>query len=301
MGGCAQPGLQCGTREAILFSEIGNRFFQDSVSLVCPDGAGLQTLLAPQAQPLRSFEFAHGTSLKGGLVVLVHQLLPDQTTEDRLFFFNPATGALQQLALPDREQGFANLTPDGGRMAFELVPRLQPAEIQIWADDLSTGQLTQLTAAAGAQDRYPSWRPGDQEIIFLRLAFTAQGLESRLMRVDAAGGNPSVLFSREEGIASAAYARDCDCFAMWSAKGLEIVNRADLSRRLVMSSSSFLNFVVVGGSLAWSQTQNLIAFSLFNTKAQQYELWTIRGDGSDARSIHASKDGRIIVSGFVQP
>ncbi len=296
--GCGQPWSNSDPNDAILFSTIGNAFFQDFVFVIRSDGSGLRPLLAPEGN--RSFPFAHGNSLRRELAVTVHEITAQRTVENHLYLFRPSNGALRRVVNQDGTEALGSLSPDEASIVFEFSPNAPPPQIQLWILDLGTGQVRQLTNPVGVFDEFPKWRPDGQEILFLRLLFSPTRAQSTLMRISPAGGEASIVFGPEEEIAAATYAPAGDRLAIWSRTGLETVEAASLKRQVILPLSSVQGFDFVGGGLIWSPTEDKIAFALFNRRLNQYELWTVHSDGSDAKPIHSVPDGRILVGAFVQ-
>ncbi len=298
-GGCSELGLRSDNGQSILFSEIGSQFFQDSVFLIHSNGSRLRTILA--AQPGRSFPFAHGNSLRTQLVVLVHQLTPEQKVENRIHLYRPATGDLTRVAIGQEGfEGFASLAPGDDRIAFAFTPTSRVPSVEIWMHDLSSGESRKLTGADRAQDTFPCWRPDGREIIFLRLLLSGPALQTVLMAVPSDGGNARVLLGPEDGVAAACFAPDGNRIAIWSRRGLEVVRLSDFRREVILEGSLFPGHQFVGAGITWSATEDRIAFALFNTRTGQHELWTVASDGSGRRQIFTTKGGRIVVSSFVR-
>jgi hypothetical protein len=296
--GCGQPSSNSDPNDAILFSTIGNAFFQDFIFVIRSDGSRLRPLLAPQGN--RSFLFAHGNSLRRELALVVHEITAQGNVENHLYLFRPSNGDLRRLVNQDGTEAIASLSPNEANIVFEFTPNGLPPQIQLWILDLGTGQVRKLTNPVGLLDRFPKWRPDGQEILFLRLRFFAPaGVESTLMRISSAGGEPSIVFGAEEEVGAATYAPSGEFFAVWSRAGLETVEAASLKRRVILPLSSLQDFDFVGG-LIWSRTEDKIAFALFNRRLNEYELWTVHSDGTDAKRIHSVRDGRIFVGAFVQ-
>lgn len=295
--GCAIPESPQTPKEVLLFSEIGNQFLQDSVSSIAPDGSNFNLLLPRQAS--RSFLYANGISTKTHLLVIAHEITSNQKVEDHLFLYRPRTGELTRLVNQDGDVGFASLAPDDGRIAFEFVPAGQTFGSQLWLTDL-TGQTKALTTSQDAQDRYPVWRPDGSEIWFLRVRFSSGEVNSSLMAVFPAGGDPRVVFGRAEQVGAVAFGPDNERFAIWTARGLEMVEAATLARTVILPSSSLPNYVLQAGSLAWSRKQDLLALALVNTRTGASELWIVASDGTNARPIYRVNNGRLYLGSFVE-
>jgi len=119
------------------------------------------------------------------------------------------------------------------------------------------------------------------------------------MEVPAVGGNLIPLLPSQDGAVCATYSPDGRRMAVWTKNGLEIL--ADHERRLVFKwnpaiDGSFRSWGI--GGLAWSKRGDEIAFAL-QQKTGQSELWVVNQTGANPRKIYSTKEGRIIVSEFV--
>jgi hypothetical protein len=295
--GCATQQAQRGAAEVLLFSEMGNQFLQDSVAVIEPDGANFKLLLPRQAN--RSFLYAHGNSTGTHLLVIAHELMPNNQFEDHLFLYVPRTGKFNRVLSQPGDAGVASLAPDDGRIAFGFVPPGQGGQVQLWITDLA-GQARALTGAPNQLDEFPVWRPDGSEIWFLRVQFVAGRVDSSLMKISPAGGSPAVVFGPSEHVGAVAFSPDNARFAMWTPRGLEIVDASTLARNVVLSTSALPDLVLQSGSLAWSRKQDLLALALVNTQTGASELWTVATDGSSARPIYHVNDGRLYLGGFAE-
>ena len=295
--GCATQQAQRAAAEVLLFSEIGNQSMQDSVAVIEPDGANFGLLLPRQTN--RSFLYAHGNSADTHFLVIAHEIMPNNRVEDHLFLFVPRTGELNRLVSQPGDAGFASFAPDDGRIAFGFVPPGQGGQVQLWITDLA-GQARALTAAPNQLDEFPVWRPDGSEIWFLRVQFVAGKVDSSLMKIPPTGGNPAVVFGPSEHVGAVAFSPDNARFAMWTARGLEIVDASTLARNVVLPASALPDLVLQAGSLAWSKKQDLLALALVNTQTGASELWTVAGDGANARPIYHVNDGRLYLGAFVE-
>jgi eukaryotic-like serine/threonine-protein kinase len=92
----------------------------------------------------------------------------------------PADGTGAQLSSP-RQQGWPRLSPDGTRMARQMIDPAR-GNPDIWVEDLRDGSLVRVTSATG-NDLLPVWSPDG-----LRLAYGSGTLRERRLSIAAADG-----------------------------------------------------------------------------------------------------------------
>lgn len=296
--GCRNVQVSCPNGEAILFSKVGNAFFEDSVCVVCPDGSGVRTLLARRVD--RSFLSATGNSLQSWLAVTAHHLTPDRRVENHLYVFRPSTGDLRPWPNLTGEQAIAAAAADDIHIAFEFASsRAGPVRLRV--ADLMAGEMGQVPNEGDLSDRYPCWSPDGREILFLRVRISPSStpMQTTLMRVTFPPSKPVVVFGPEEAVSSAAYAPDGKRFAIWSRNGIEVVDRDSLKRRVVFSISSLQGRKPGNAGLIWARRSDILAFALSNPQTSESELWTVQADGNSAQRIFAARDGSIRVGSFV--
>jgi len=113
-------------------------------------------------------------------------------------------------------------------------------------------------------------------------------------------GETKVLLGPDVGVTAVCYSPDGTRLAALTGRGLEIIKLAGSERAVIVPQSSFAGSQPYPpGSLIWSRTQDLIAFSLRNQKLGQAEIWTVATDGSKLKQIHNEKDARIIATSFI--
>ncbi len=290
--------------ELILFATVSNSPFQDSIYTVAPDGSDLEQLFIPRKG--RSYVYASGNSLRQGLVVTVHEINPLGQVENHNYWCEIATNKWHRLLMRDGIEGAGYLSPDGSKIIcmFNLGSKVAQ-QLHPWTIHLTSGETKNLTndeTDAGVWDESVSWRPDGQEILFVRLQLTDDKLASTLMRASLSGGTSSLLFGPDVGVVAACYAPDAALMAVFTSKGLEVVERSNLQRRLILPWSSLPHAQFRSGGLVWSRNNNLISFGIFNKEAKEYELWTVVADGSHAKKVLSQneKHGRITVTGFIQ-
>jgi hypothetical protein len=297
-GGCSPPRLSLGDHGRILFSTIGTRPFQDYVFSIRPDGSGLRRILKPSAT--RSYVFASAHSLSGPLVITVNEMISDRAAE-RLYVYDRGLSGCRPVLPESTPQGTALLSPDGNRAVFCAARAGNPRTVSLWIVDLHTEELREVVVGDGATGLYPAW--GSQgKIAFVRAYRSDRGLLTELMEVSDEGGNQKRLLLPEDGVAAATYAPEGRQMAVWTKKGLEILSLANGDRRLAFkwepSKDGYIFRAGAAGGVAWSATGE-IAFSLLSKKTRESELWVVNQDGTNAKRVYSTKDGHVLVGGFL--
>ena len=285
----------------ILFTAINGGDYH--ISTIWLDGSHLKPLLDPE--PGRSYVVASGNSLRSTIVVLVHETNPKGEADDHLYLHRPDSGAWKRLTVGDGYEASGAISPDESQIVFMLAPKRAFGKLRLWTMNLKAGEPKRLTGEEGKEDenewdQYPAWSPDSKEIAFIRLRRTQKGLTSTLMRVSANGGEPSVFLGPDEGVGGFCYAPDGKHFAVLTNKGLETIETSERKRNLILPWSKFPNYQFRAGGLKWSQTQNKIAFSIYNAQADQHELWIVSTDGSDTKRIYTQKGGMLALSSFIR-
>jgi Tol biopolymer transport system component len=295
---CSSTGPVPGNGEAILFSEVGDRFLQDSIFLVHEDGTGMQTLFAPL--PGKGFSYAEGNSLRQKLLILVDQVTPDQQVSQKMYFREPGSLGLQRLNHLDGVDQEGSLSPSETLVVYRFIANSQPFQEALWVHDFASGQDRQLTSPQNSFDRFPTWQPDGQAILFLRFFISGTHILSTLMRITPAGGDPQPALGGNELITGIAFAPDGKRFAIWTSNGLEVVDSTALNRQVILPRSTLGDRSIFAGSIAWSRTRELIAFVLDSSSFVEHELWTVQTDGSNARAIVTVSDGTLLLGSFLQ-
>src|SRR5262245_2404418 len=259
MMGCARTSVRCGAGEAIVFSEISNSAFGDSVSVVCTDGSKHQPLLKPAGS--RSFVFVNGRSLAQPLLVTAHERVSPGRTEDHLFYFSMKKASLALVPGLVGLQGRAALSSDGSMIAYESAGD-QSAPLRLAVTNTKSGQTFLSPTASRRADHFPTWSPDGKELMFIRFEPGAGTVLPILMKVSVPPAEATVVFGAKELVASAAYSPDGRRFAIWSRNGLEIVDRETLDRKIILETSSLAPRTPgTAGLILGSGT---LAFTLYN-------------------------------------
>jgi hypothetical protein len=288
--------------ELIMFSIIGDRPFADSVNTIWPDGSGGESLLRPSQ--LKSYLAASGNSLHGPLVVAVHENNSSgQQIENHLYLYDIGSYAWQRLVTSDGDEGYGLISPDNSHVVLEFEPKRAPGEKRrddrLWLVELSSGKAMRLTTdeEADTWDTLPAWRPDSQEITFIRCQMSPSGVKTKLMRVSLTGQQPTFL---AEGVVDACYSPDGMRLAVVASGGLQVWDPAKEERKLIVAWDSLPNHKYMGGGLTWSRMTNTIAFAIKNHTTGESELWTVSGEGRDAKKIFTTRSGRISFPIFIR-
>ena len=299
-GGCSSPGSGPGSSELILFSTVGGSTFSDYVWTVGHDGSAPAPLLTPK--PNQSYTAATGNSLRGGLVVTVHETDTGEVVEDHLYLYYPYERRWRRLLSDDLIEGNGVISPGDSRVAFMAARAARTDQYRLWVTDIATGNTRQLAAGEeGTWDAYPCWRPDGQRIAFLRLRRTPDGVISKLLSVASGGGEETVILGESESVLSFYYAPDGERLALWTKKGLEVLNLADGTRKVIVAADKIVpTYRIPAGNIAWSRTQDKLVYALFNTQTRASEMWTISSDGSNVIKIYDHREGRIQLPSFIR-
>lgn len=281
-----------------MFSSLGNAPFLDYIYTISPDGSNVQPILIPERG--RSYKYASGNSLRSDLAVTVHESNSAGTIENHLYTYNPGSGQWQPL-VTDGSVGEALMSPDNSKVAFVLGSEEDLGTF--WIIDLKSREKKKLSTNEkdkAAWHAYGAWRPDSQEAAFLMLRRTAAGVETTLLSSNVSSGATTVLLGPDAGVTAVCYSPDGTRLAAITARGVEIIKLPALERVVIVPKSSFAGGQPYPpGSLIWSRTQDLIAFSLRNEQLAQSQLWTVALDGSKLRQIYTEKDVRITATSFI--
>jgi Tol biopolymer transport system component len=297
VGGCSRARNYS---EVILFSIQGTTPFSDYIWTVQPDGSDPKPFLS--ATGFRSYASAAANYLSKSIVVSVHQSETGENVEDHLFLYWPEPDRWHRLMTEDLIEGIAVIAPDDMRVAFVGAPKERAGDYRIWLADTASGKLRKISDDQEATwDGYPGWHPNGQEVAFLRMGRTAQGLVTRLMVSRLDNVSSTEILSSDNGVLSFCYAPDGKRMAMWTKAGLEILTISDMSRRVILPIDRLSpTHRLRASNISWSRTEDKLAYAVINIETNTAEMWTILSDGSDARKIYSTRNGIIQHLSFVE-
>jgi Tol biopolymer transport system component len=290
--------------ELIVFSTISSQPFHDTIFTIEVDGSYPEPLIAPKNR--QSFVHASGNSLKEGLIVTVHEVDTSGRVANHNVWYKPGTAQWERVIEQNGMEGAGYLSPDGSRVVCIFNPQSDAAqELHPWIIDLRSREAKKLTSEeskSGQWDGPVSWRSDSQEILFVRLERTAEVITTTLMQVSMSGGAPTQLLGPDVGVMAACYSPDGNRMAVFTSSGLELIERSNLKRQLILPWGNLPHAQFRSGGLVWSRRQDLISFAVFNTVDKRYELWTVPVDGSRPTNIYHQDEsqGRITVTSFIR-
>lgn len=287
----------CHYSESILFSDL----LSGNVYLACPDGSRTVTLLARTSTT--GFEQAVGLSLMSPIVFVgLDETAPSPTSTERLEIYDQAKGQISKfLGLPG-ESGWPSEAPDGRHVAFEYFPHPGPgAGGGLWVADTVTGQASALLVSpADTQINASTWRPDGGEILYVQLNLqTYPNLTTSLVAVSYPAGETRTLFGHKDFVVGAAFAPDGKHFAIWSPRGIEIVDESTLQRRIVVPVDNLGGRLLNTSGLIWGARDNLIAVVLQRPGTNRSELWDVRPDGTGLCEVYSVTNGHLALGSFV--
>jgi hypothetical protein len=291
-------GTGCPYRESIVFSEG----LRGAVDLACPDGSVVGVLLSPTSAV--AFGQVAGSSLQSPLVLTVlDETAPSPTEAERVGLYNPLTSKLSYFPGLSGVPGWYAMDVDGNRVAFEYFTHLGPPFVPaaLLVADLRSGQTSALlTLPSNVQLNAPTWRPDGREILFIRLDVSSYPrILPSLAAVSYPEGQTTTLFGPDVGVEGVAFSPDGKRFAMWTSKGLELVEEDTLHRTVVLPISKLAGRQLDTAGLIWGARDKLIAFVLYDPTTGQSQLWDVRPDGTGLRMVYSVVRDRLFLGSFV--
>jgi hypothetical protein len=288
--------------EVLLFARISTKVASRGyVSTLSPTGGRVEDILASGRG--RLYESVSANSLAGLSVMLVRdsgssgirtpQLYEGRLSSDASWHVVPNIVGLQ---------GPGFISSDTSQLLFSMAKQSQPALYSLWVTNFSDGKPRQVTNPDNSSwDTSPCWRPDGKELLFTRVR-RDQGsrLHASLMRVDLQTTVTSVIFSEDAAVGYGAYSPDGMEIAIWSSRGLEILNVSSSQRTIVEPLSNMPGRQYYGGGITWSRDGNTLALPLLNPQTNTYELMTISRHGGHMNTIYSSSEFRILTVSFVR-
>ncbi len=254
-----------------------------------------------------NYVYVSGNSTLGPLVVVTRQI-KNGVAEDRIDLCELGGDRCQQIAADeDGYKGFAVLSPDNRQVVFSLSPPEPYGRHRLWISDLDTRKTRQLTKDTPADhqswDQYPLWRPDGKEIAFIRATrdATAGKIVTSLQHISASGGEPKPLLTTNEAIAGYCYSPDGLRLAAFSTRGLDLIDLSSEHITTLLTWEAIPNRIFRASGMVWHPLSNTIAFALFNSQTDQYELWSVPADGRPASVVYKQTAGQVTVSSHLSP
>ena len=292
---CVDTQKHPGLRGALIYTTIGKEPFQDSAFLL-----NLQTLKSRvflKGKSPRSYTAVSARSVTGLMVVATRELGPAQNAvKDRLYVYAPERQTWDPVNTfaPSSFEGDGMLGADNHTIVLTLADPATPGSYEVWWADRTSGVHRKLTTVRlGSWDVFPESRSDGQEVLFLRFTQTSKGLLSTLLAVPSIGGSEKLLLAESEGASSAGYSPDGTRIAVWTRNGLEILNEADESRKLVLPLSKISGFNLSSARISWSGLHDRIVFPLVNRRTGRYGIWWVSPEGQDFTQLYDGTDSQI--------
>lgn len=296
--GCSQPHLRKDS-EVILFTVNA----LEGVKIFTVGGNGSGPTRVFQSQGNKHYIYASGNSLKGPLVVLVRETNSKGEAEDQLYLYQPSSHEWRRLTIKDGYKGPGVLSPTNLQIAFTLSPKEPYGRHRL--ADTKTDQTLQLTSDTledrQSWDQYLTWHPDGHEIAFLRARLVNHSVVTSLQAVSTTTGKTRHLLLTDEPIAGFCYSPTGDKIAAFTSKGLEVIQLQTQTRTTLMPWTSTPNRIFRASGMIWSPITDAIAFALFNSTTEEYELWTVPVNGTAPTIIYKEKALQMLVSSYLQP
>jgi hypothetical protein len=273
----------------ILFSVVGNQPFSDSVFTINVDGSHHRPFLTPSRS--ESYMYASGYSSKGPLLVVAHKEVPNNKVEDQLWVYEPQTRKWAAIQTGEGSVGRGAFSPDGSNVVFAFAPG-RAAFYKLYTKKLRDEQAVRLTTSREESETegYASWRPDGEEVVFVSVYVSSGRLVSKLLRVPATGGEPTVVLA-DDNPGGAIYSPNGQTLFALTNKGIEELDLRG-TRRLILDWKQVPDEGFRYGCITWCTGSELIAFATMNKKKES-EVWTVSPGGQRAKKIYTVRNGSI--------
>jgi hypothetical protein len=184
------------------------------------------------------------------------------------------------------------LSPDGSTTVFSFAPGRE-AYYKLYIKRSQDDQPVRLTSSheENETEGYASWRQDGQEVVFVTLAAPAGHLVSKLLRVPATGGEPTLVLA-DDNPGGAIYSPSGQTLFVLTKRGIEELGLDGTNRRLLLEWRQLPHEGFRYGCISWCTGSDLIAFATMNKKKES-EIWTVSLGGQKPRKIYTTKDGSI--------
>ena len=234
-----------------------------------------------------NYVYVSGNSMSGPLVVVTRQT-SNGVPDDQIKLCELEGGRCEQIATEDGYKGFGVLSPDGRQVVFSLSPPEPYGRHRLWISDLETRKTQQLTKDTPADnqswDSYPLWSADGKEIAFIRATRDGSSgkVATSLHHIPSSGGEPKPLLSTNEAIAGYCYSPDGAQLAAFTSRGLDLIDLSSGNAKTLLTWNSIPNRLFRASGMVWFPLHKTIAFALFNSQTNEYELWSVPADGRPA-------------------
>jgi Tol biopolymer transport system component len=290
------------SKELVLFSSVGINPFDDYTFTISPNSSEVNVVFKPNNKG--SILSVSATSYHKTWALIRHELTEKNMVEDHIYLYYADNGVFTRLSSLIKIQGTeseAFVSPDDSRLLISLVDDSNDFQYNLWLVNLKDN--TAKVLVKGEKDVWykdVSWNPKSQEIVFMKFQRLPQGLDIKLMKLDLSSGE--IVTVIDEPVAGVCYSPDGKRLAIWSKEGLEVLDTSTGNHLTIFDIKPILGeYEFHAGGIIWSPYSNKIAFSLFNLKKNEYELWTINDNGGSAKMIfsQSAQKGNIIVDSFI--
>lgn len=290
-------------KELILFSSVGVNTFDDYTFTISPNSSEVNLIFKPHNKG--SILSVSATPYHRIWALIRHEITERDIVEDRIYLYYPDDGTFKQLSSLVEIQGIeseAFISPDGSRLLVSLIDDSNDFQYNLWFVNLT--DITTRLLIKGEKDvwyKEVSWNPKSEELVFMRFQRLPQGLDIKLLKLDLSSGQ--ITAAIDDPVAGVCYSPDGKRLAIWSKEGLEVLDISTGNRSTIFDIKPLLGeYEFHASGIIWSPYSNKIAFSLFNLKKNEYELWIVNDSGGDAYKIfsQSAQKGNLVVDSFIK-
>ncbi len=254
----------------------------------------MRTCLSP-VQGVRLRRQLYAVLIMGGLVALLTAMLTDARSTvsgGELAVAAPAPRNMRQLTDGAGIDGFGAISPDGKQIAFMRDGRIMvmPAG--------GGEQPVALTSNAAVWDSVPAWRPGGQEVAFVRMSMHGDVSRIMVVRVTGGGGVPGArvmeLTSVPEPVGHLAWDPTGRTLYFTTARELRKLTVGTKQGKVVASLPE--DWEMTAGGLAISPDGRYAVFGAGPRVGRRvrYDLWMVPLEGGRAKPARLTTGGGIM-------